>query len=206
MKQNLVEVDSALILLAQHGDTRAFGQLVQHYQTPVYNLAYRMLGDPTEAEDAAQETFLRAYTQLKSYKPELKFASWLLSIAAHYCIDRTRRRKFVGFSLDDEAMYETLPAADADPAEVVTIREREAEAQHLLQSLSPDSRAIIILKYWHDSSVEEIATMTGNSVAAVKVKLFRARQTMAKASVERPHRSLRPVRSSPAEGVMSHAL
>jgi RNA polymerase sigma-70 factor (ECF subfamily) len=203
MKQTFVEVDPALITLARHGDTRAFGQLVQHYQTPVYNLAYRMLGDATEAEDAAQETFLRAYTQLKSYKPELKFASWLLSIAAHDCIDRARRRKFVGFSLDDEAAHETMPAADADPAEVVMTRERAAEAQQLLQTLSPDSRAIIVLKYWHDWSVEEIAKTTGDSVASVKVKLFRARQTMAKADIARSERFRKPVRSNK---VMSHAL
>ena len=199
MKQNLAELDSAIVLLARQGDPHAFGQLVQHYQTPIYNLAYRMLGDPAEAEDAAQETFLRAFTRFHSYRPELKFASWLLSIAAHYCIDRARRRKHLGFSLDDEAVYETMPAADADPAEVVAMRERGADAQRLLQTLSPDSRAIVVLKYWHELSVEEIANLSGDSVAAVKVKLFRARQAMAKASQARPI----PART---RGLVTHAL
>jgi RNA polymerase sigma-70 factor (ECF subfamily) len=128
-----------------------------------------------------------------------------LSIAAHYCIDRTRRRKFVGFSLNDEATSETMAAADADPAEVMLMREREAEAQRLLQTLSPDSRAVVVLKYWHDLSIEEIATLTGNSVAAVKVKLFRARQTMAQATMDRSHGLSRsvPARSNK---VISHAL
>ena len=80
------ELDAATIELARRGDTNAFARIVQSYQSPVYNLAYRMLGDRTEAEDAAQETFLRVYAQLKRYRPDQKFASWLLSIAGVYAL------------------------------------------------------------------------------------------------------------------------
>src|SRR5947208_2453581 len=85
---------------ARRGDAAAFALLVQHYQTAVFNLAYRMLGNEADAEDAAQETFLRAYTHMASYEPGRKFASWLLGIAANYCIDRLRRTRFSGPSLD----------------------------------------------------------------------------------------------------------
>ena len=65
------------------GDQEAFARLVENYQAAVYNLAYRMLGNAGDAEDAAQETFLRAYSRLRSYDPARKFSSWLLAIAAH---------------------------------------------------------------------------------------------------------------------------
>ncbi len=174
------ELDQSVIELAQRGNTNAFAQIVQRYQTPVYNLAYRMLGDAAEAEDAAQETFLRAYAQFKGYRRDQKFASWLLSIAAHYCIDRLRRRKFQWLSLDDENAQETFPTPAPGPEESAFVHERAEEVQRLLQKLPPAARAVVVLKYWNDLGVEEIAHMTGDSVSAVKVKLFRARQAMAR--------------------------
>ena len=98
------------IRLAREGDQAAFGRLVVAYQTPVYNLAYRMLGDAGEAEEAAQETFLRAYTHLRSYDPQRPFCSWLLSIGSHYCIDLLRRRRITWLSFEDE-----IAAPDGSP-------------------------------------------------------------------------------------------
>ena len=83
----------AWVLQAQQGNDEAFTKLVEEHQTHVYNLCYRMLGEPEAAEDAAQETFLRAYQNLHRYDQTRSFATWLLSIGAHYCIDRLRRRK-----------------------------------------------------------------------------------------------------------------
>mgnify|MGYP000984062325 FL=1 len=80
--------DIEWVLSAQKGNEEAFTKLVEACQTPVYNLCYRMLGTPTEAEDAAQETFWRAYQAIKRYDPSRSFLTWLLSIAAHYCIDQ----------------------------------------------------------------------------------------------------------------------
>ena len=71
------------IARARQGDDEAFAQLVEAYQRPVFNICYRMLGEPAEAEDAAQETFIRAYTRIESYDPKRKFSSWLLAIASH---------------------------------------------------------------------------------------------------------------------------
>ncbi len=179
-RSRIGELDPTIIELAQRGNTNAFAQIVQRYQTPVYNLAYRMLGDTAEAEDAAQETFLRAYAQLKRYRTDQKFATWLLSIDAHYCIDRLRRRKFQWLSLDDENAQETFPAPALGPEESALVHEREDQVQRLMQKLPPAARAVVVLKYWNDLGVEEIAQMTGDSVSAVKVKLFRARQAMAR--------------------------
>src|SRR5258708_24687982 len=88
------------VIQAQHGSDEAFTRLVEAYQVHVYNLCYRMLGEPEAAEDAAQETFLRAYQHLHRYDQTRPFGTWLLSIAAHYCIDRLRRRRFSMVSMD----------------------------------------------------------------------------------------------------------
>ena len=87
-------VETVWLQQAIQGDQDAFTYIVETYQRPVYNLCYRMLGDPQEAEDAAQETFWRAYQALRRYDQQRSFVTWLLSIAAHYCIDQQRKRRF----------------------------------------------------------------------------------------------------------------
>lgn len=172
--------EQLLVSNAQRGDHAAFAQLVEHYQTPVYNLAFRMLGNPNDAEDAAQETFLRAFTRLKSFKGELKFPTWLLSIDAHYCIDRLRRRKhFTWLSLDDEVLGDSLSSDLPEPADETLRHESQQEVERLLEQLSPASRLVVVLRYWHDQSIEEIAKTTGDSASAIKVRLHRARQALA---------------------------
>ncbi len=107
--------EQAWALEAQQGSDEAFTKLVETYQTPVFNLCYRMLGEPELAEDAAQETFLRAYQHLHRYDQKRPFATWLLSIAAHYCIDKLRRRKFSMFSMDaEDEEGNTFEIADPD--------------------------------------------------------------------------------------------
>ncbi len=184
--------ESEWIWLAQQGDQTAFGHLVAAYQTPVYNLTYRILGNATEAEDAAQETFLRAYTHLRSYDPQRPFRCWILAIASHYCIDRLRRQRLNWLSLDDEIAEAYEPSSDCPTPEVALAqREQQAQIQHLLAALSPTDRAAITLCYWYDCSYEEIAEMLNLTVSAVKSRLHRARQALAKML---------------AEGETSHAL
>jgi RNA polymerase sigma-70 factor (ECF subfamily) len=173
--------DQLLVERAQRGDKNAFAQIVETYQTPVYNLAYRMLGNANDAEDAAQETFLRGYAQLRRFHADQKFATWLLSIDAHYCIDRLRRRRFQWLSLEDSALNDTLMSDAPEPDVELMRSESQQEVERLLEYLSPASRLVVVLRYWHELSIEEIAKTTGDSISAVKVKLYRARQTLAKA-------------------------
>jgi len=86
---------------ALHGDADGFMHLIELYQKPVYNLCYRMLGNREDAEDAAQETFLRAYHHLQKYDRNRAFATWLLSIAAHHCIDQLRKNRVHLVSIED---------------------------------------------------------------------------------------------------------
>ena len=164
---------------AVQGDDDAFAQIVDNYQVPVYNLCYRMLGNKEEAEDAAQETFLRAYRNLKRYDPNRKFATWLLSIASHYCIDRLRRRRLKLVSLDD-----LLPmrerAASTPGAEVNYLQmEHAEEIRGMLSGIGEKDRAAVILRYWYDFSYEEIAESLSLSLPAVKSRLHRTRREMA---------------------------
>lgn len=178
------EKEGEWIQLARAGDQVAFGRLVVAYQTPVYNLAYRMLSNTDEADEATQETFLRVYTKLHTYDPQRPFHSWILSIASHYCIDRLRRRRINWLSLTEEIAVqggrtERLISTDPNPESVAVQHEREQQIQQLLTALSPTDRAAITLLYWYDHSYEEIAESLNLTVSAVKSRLFRARRTLA---------------------------
>ena len=169
------------IFQAKQGSDEAFTKLVESYQKPVYNLCYRMLGGADLAEDAAQETFLRAYQNLHRYDINRSFATWLLSIAAHYCIDNLRRKKLPTFSLhDDEGTpREYLPDASAiQPERVVMYSDQREKVQDLLQSLSETDRAAIVFRYWHGFSDAEIAASLNLTVSAVKSRLHRARHKL----------------------------
>ena len=176
------------VLQAQQGDDEAFTRLVETYQTPVFNLCYRMLGEPELAEDAAQETFLRAYQHIHRYDRKRPFATWLLSIAAHYCIDRLRRRKFSMFSMDaedEEGNSFEIADMDAPNPEGEAITGQTNERVHaMLQGLDTTDRAAVIMRYWYDYSEKEIADSLNLTVSAVKSRLHRARKELAGLWVE----------------------
>jgi RNA polymerase sigma-70 factor (ECF subfamily) len=166
-----------LIHRALSGDHAAFTALMEMYQKPVYNLCYRMLGEQCEAEDAAQEAFLRAYSRLHSYDAARPFKTWLFSIAAHYCIDRLRKRRVAVLGIDDEPIqyHPALRSSSPGPQELAERGERRDGVQALLQELPPQDRAAIVMRYWYDLSYEEIAEATGVTVSSVKSRLHRAR-------------------------------
>jgi RNA polymerase sigma-70 factor (ECF subfamily) len=165
---------------AQKGDDLAFSRLVEAYQKPVYNLCYRMLGNARDAEDAAQETFIRAYKAIRRYDTARRFSTWLLTIASNYCIDQHRRRKLPTFSYD---ALETpnLPSKGKGMESMLMQGEYEDEVAELLNQLNPKDRSAIILRYWYEYSYDEIATSLELSVSAVKSRLHRARKDLAEA-------------------------
>ncbi len=168
---------------ALRGDELAFTRLIEAFQVPVYNLCYRMLGNATDADDAAQETFVRLHSRLGTYDPGQKLSTWVLSIASHHCIDRLRRQRLQWLSLDQLLV---APASeDPQPEESLITDETSTEVQAMLQSLPPDYRLIIVLRYWQDLSYEEIAQATGTTESAVKSKLHRARKVLAQQIVHR---------------------
>jgi RNA polymerase sigma-70 factor (ECF subfamily) len=167
------------IAAARRGDRNAFSRLVQAYQIPVYNLAYRMLGNAQEAEDASQEAFLRAYKRLNTYQPDKKFSNWILSITSHYCIDLLRRRRFQWLSVEDDPAVAWLSSDEEQPDDAALRRERSEEVRALLDRMEPGYRAPLVLRYWHDLSYKEIAEILELTEPAVKTRLHRARLQMA---------------------------
>ena len=172
------DIESVWLARAQVGDAEAFSHLVETYQRPVYNLCYRMLNDAGEAEDAAQETFLRAYKALKDYDRSRPFPTWLLSIAAHYCIDQARKRRMTIVSMDD-LPYQELPDNNPGPESAMSRKEEQKRVHALLGTLTETDRAAVIMYYWYEFSYEEIGQALSLSLSAVKTRLHRARLSMA---------------------------
>lgn len=164
------------------GDQDAFAELVYSFQDAVFNLCYRMLGERTEAEDATQEAFIRAYNNLHRYDIGRSFKTWLLSIASNHCIDRLRKRRMHFLSLDEPLpsnMQLALSSEQVSPEQHAVRNERSEYIQELLDELAPDDRAGIVLKYWYDYSYAEIASVLDTTESAVKSRLFRARRALA---------------------------
>ena len=185
--------ESDCLQQALQGSDEAFTALVERYQTPVYNLCYRMLGSPQEAEDAAQETFWRAYQHLHRYDPNRSFATWLLSIAAHYCIDQQRRSRAVLIPLD--GMIEEIMADPAPLPERSAARSQEATAlRQLLNSLTPH---LTLTRQMPSAQAAEIT----RSLPAFKPIEFKVRQlTLMQSVPEAGHMRYDPLHRSNLSG------
>lgn len=164
--------------LARQGNQEAFTQIVETYQNPVHNLCYRMLGNPQAAEDAAQETFWRAYSKINRYDPQRSFITWLLSIAAHYCIDQQRRKRLPTMDLNEIIEFNAKdPGPNPEKATIET--EFSEDVQRQLSQLNEKDRAVLVLRYYYECSEEEISQALSVTKSAVKSRLHRARQHMA---------------------------
>jgi len=174
------KTDAQIVELVLGGKQEVFATLVERYKDAVQNLAYRMLSNATEAEDITQETFVRAFTQLATYKPVHKFSTWLLSIASHLAIDQLRRRRFLALPLEDVPFLEWIVDVGISPEQSALQGEQHDEIQGYLQRLPSKYRAVIVLRYWYDFSYEEIAGVLKLTPALVKARLHRARELLAR--------------------------
>jgi len=175
-----MQQDVDLVHRTIDGDQQAFAALVEKYKDPVFNVAYRMLGNATEAEDVAQESFVRAYTQIRTYKDTHRFSTWLLSIASHLSIDQLRRRRFLALPLENAPFLEWIADLGAGPEQAALAVEASDEMQQVLSALPPKYRAVLVLRYWQDLSYDEIAEMLQLTPALVKARLHRARELVAR--------------------------
>ena len=159
---------------ATQGDREAFGGLVECHQAGVYNVAYRMLGECREAEDATQETFLRAFRAIRTLDPQRPPGAWLKKIAVNVCLNRLERRGTL--TLDDEA---AIPASDPGPESQTIEREQNRQVRLALLSLPPRFRAAIELRHFQELSYAEMAEALNRPVSDIKSDLFRARKLLA---------------------------
>lgn len=174
----MLENEHLTLIQAQEGDPEAFSRLVEAYQRSVFNLCYRMSGNTEDAEDAAQETFLRAYKSIRQYDLNRPFITWILSIAAHYCIDQARRRRFPEVSLEDLPLPD-LPDQSPTIEKNLAVKEDQQQIRLLLKVLEPTDRAAVVMYYWYDFSYSEISRALSLTESAIKSRLHRARRTMA---------------------------
>lgn len=168
-------VDHApLIARILEGDSRAFGELVRQYQHMVYTVCQRVLRNAQDAEEATQDSFVKAYQHLRGFSGSSKFSTWLFSIAYRTAVSHGRRRRSDGASVDELAQH---PMADAmRPGQAGDVRRSLDRA---LAELAPEDAAVLSFYYLEELSVEEIVTVTGLGASNVKVKLHRGRKKLA---------------------------
>jgi RNA polymerase sigma-70 factor (ECF subfamily) len=181
----VVRDDAKLVALVLAGDQSAFAELVDRYHGEVYYLALRQLRQREDAEDLAQEAFLRAYRALAQYDPTRPFGAWLYAITARLCIDAHRRRRVRPVSLTrpeegtaaEEREWE-IPDKTEGPEAQAERRDEAIRLSVLVDRLPPDYRLAILLRHSQDLSYEEIAAATGVPLGTVKARIHRARNKL----------------------------
>ena len=166
--------DRDLILRARRGDAEAYGELVTRYQTSVFNVCYRILHERGEAEDLAQESFMRAFDRLDTFDIEREFGPWLRRVAANLCLNYLESQHSTA-KLDDER-----DAGESQrPEAVVEVHERSEQIRRALASLPAQYRVVIELRHYQELSYDEIADEMNIPLSDVKSHLFRARKLLA---------------------------
>jgi RNA polymerase sigma-70 factor (ECF subfamily) len=164
---------------ARAGDKEAFRELVEQHSRQVFRVAYRILGDEPAAEDAVQETFLRAYRTLHRFDGRAQFGTWLYRIASNQALDQLRRRKVRGEARDAHggsgpALLEPLPSGEPGPDRRARSREVGRAARRAMEALSPLERAAFSLRHFEGRSTAEISRALGTRDSASKQAVFRA--------------------------------
>jgi len=161
-----------LVTNCQHGDKKALDTLVRLLEKSVYNAAYRMLGNPDEAADVTQTTFLKVFENIGGFNPKFRLFSWTYRIALNESIDQLKRR-------ERTKPLEHMPISDTDsPQETVALSQLSDEVQSTLMELKEEHRSVIVLRYFSDCSYEDIGRILQLPEKTVKSRLFSARQQL----------------------------
>jgi RNA polymerase sigma-70 factor (ECF subfamily) len=166
------------VVKAREGDSAAFEAIYNRYERRLYAFIYRLMGNPEDAYDLTQDTFVKAYQALPRTTPDLNLSAWLHRIASNACMDVLRRRKLIRWlpweTFDTNPAME--PAASDDPEGEFGQAETSEEVQVILNKISPKHRTALILKEFQGMSGDEIGEVMGLTRSAVKSLLFRARE------------------------------
>lgn len=171
--------DEHIINQIIEGDTKAFSILVDRYKDLVFTLTLRMLKHKEEAEEVAQDTFVKVFKSLSKFKGESKFSTWIYRVAYNTCLDRLKRnkRKFNEVAIDEFTEHKIKTIDNA--LEHIVKHEQEQTMQECLQLLPSDDGFLLTLFYFEELSLEEISKILNLEVNNVKVKLFRSRKKLA---------------------------
>lgn len=166
--------DSIFVERAQRGDAEAFRVLVERYSPRLFRLAWRIVGEETSAEDAVQETFLRAYRALPRFDAQSQFGTWLHRIAANTAIEilRKRQRQQIRRGAEEEA--DDAPSREPGPDRRALSQEVDRAVREALDGLSPVERAAFVLRHYEERSIAEVCDALGLRESAGKQAVFRA--------------------------------
>ena len=170
--------DSYYIDQVLNGNTAAYSFLVEKHKSLVYSIALKILSNPDDAEEIAQDAFLKAYQSLKSFEKKSKFSTWLYRIVYNAAISKTRKKKLEYVSLDGQLVENYTEDEVMAATGKYDEQERAVLVNRALEKLSEDENLLVALFYKGENSVEEISYITGLSVSNVKVRLFRIRKKL----------------------------
>jgi RNA polymerase sigma-70 factor (ECF subfamily) len=180
--------DHDLVVLARTGSEKAYRELLDRYQRPVFSLVYRMVRDREQAEDIAQETFVKVFNHLEGFNPKYKFSSWIFKIASNLSIDHLRKKQPETISLDGSRHATTaeetessriqVESRDENPEEFLESRELGAEIEKAIGALRPEYRTAIVLRHVEGRPYEEIAEIMDIPLGTVKTYIHRARSEL----------------------------
>ena len=179
-----MQKDSLVIARARRGEEAAFAELLRRYRAPVFNLCLRMLKNRDDAEDVAQDVFIKVFAMLERYDERYAFRSWLFKIAANQCIDFIRKNRVKLLRLDEPVHYKgeeierQLPDDAPRPDETLNRQEVGSVLREITDELPPHYRAMIVLRHQEQLSYEEIAQMMDLPLGTVKARIHRARALM----------------------------
>lgn len=172
--------DTAAVALARDGDSDAFRGLVERHSRAVYRLAHRMTGNPQDAEDVVQETFLKAYRQLGRFESRANFSTWLHRIAVNCSIDliRSRKHQETGHDAADLDLLDGAGDHDPSPERLMLSTEVQERVSRAMEGLTHMERAAFVLRHFEGQSIEDISRALGLKANAAKHSIFRAVRKM----------------------------
>lgn len=171
--------DDELIARAKRADHAAYRELVNRYKLSGYGIALAVLRHQSDAEDALQEAFIKAYVYLHSYSTKFRFYTWFSTIVRNVALSHLRARDWLVTPLNEDIVRPMRTALEESPELAALASSRHEIVRQAVAALPERYRRVLILRYWHELSYEEIAGVTEQSLAAVKTQLFRAKALLA---------------------------
>ena len=173
MKRRTEATDAEIVQECLDGDRNAFGVLVDRHKSVIFNVALRMLKDRSDAEDAAQCVFIRAYERLGSYNPQYKFFSWIYRMTVNESLNRIRGRR------DTTELHESMLVSNPESAsKALSEAELEDQMGEALMDLVPEDRALILLRHYEDMPYRDLGFVFDVPIQTVKSRLFTARRRL----------------------------
>jgi RNA polymerase sigma-70 factor (ECF subfamily) len=171
--------DRHFVNLVKEGDKNAFAVLVDRYKDMVFTLSLKMLKDKEEAEEVAQDTFLKVYKSLDKFKGESKFSTWIYKIAFNTCLDRLKKNKRLQLIAGIEEINEQEDNHLTNILDAIEEKERKQMIQDCLQKLPGEDSFLLTLYYFEEQSLEEISKIINITTNNVKIRLYRSRKRLA---------------------------